>query len=276
MTATACIQPIDMVKVRIQLLSEGKAVVPGPITVVKEMLANGQGVKQFYKGLDSALLRQATYGTARLGLYRTFANKVTESNIAKGKAESLSFFQKAGCGLIAGALACVIGNPCDLALVRFQADGILPAEQRRNYKHVGDALSRIVKEEGFFALWKGIKPTIARAMAMNMGQLAPYDQAKEMLKHQLGETKMVNILASCIAGFTAAFCSLPFDNVKTKLQKQTGNEYSGFFDCMKKTLQRERLVGFWAGFSTYYIRVAPHSVICLLCIDVLNHFAAHL
>ncbi|KAG8090736.1 hypothetical protein GUJ93_ZPchr0011g27891 [Zizania palustris] len=62
MLATCVIQPIDMVKVRIQL-GEGSAA-----TVTKKMLAN-EGVGSLYKGLSAGLLRQATYTTARLGSF---------------------------------------------------------------------------------------------------------------------------------------------------------------------------------------------------------------
>jgi solute carrier family 25 oxoglutarate transporter 11 len=40
-----------------------------PFTIAKEMLTNGRGIKQFYKGLDSALIRQITYTTSRMGIY---------------------------------------------------------------------------------------------------------------------------------------------------------------------------------------------------------------
>ena len=46
---------------------------------------------------------------------------------------------------IIGAL---VGNPADLTLVRMQADGRLPHNQRRNYRHAGDAVYRIAREEG--------------------------------------------------------------------------------------------------------------------------------
>lgn len=58
-TATSIIQPVDMIKVRIQIKSEelsklkheGKATTGNvsPFTVIKEILAYG-GVKAFYKG----------------------------------------------------------------------------------------------------------------------------------------------------------------------------------------------------------------------------------
>ena len=44
------------------------------------------------------------------------------------------FGQVTLCGLGAGAMGAAVGNPADLAMVRMQADGRLPAELRRNYK----------------------------------------------------------------------------------------------------------------------------------------------
>ena len=61
------------------------------------------------------------------------------------------------------------------------ADGRLPPAERRNYKHVGDALVRIAREEGILTLWRGAVPTMARAMVVNAAQLASYSQAKQSL-----------------------------------------------------------------------------------------------
>lgn len=63
-----------------------------------------------------------------------------------------------------------------------QADSTLPPEQKRNYKGVGDAFVRMVREEGVAGLFRGASPTIVRAMALNMGMLASNDQAKEMIE----------------------------------------------------------------------------------------------
>ena len=95
--------------------------------------------------------------------------------------KELSFGQKALCSAVAGFFGSIIGNPADLALIRMQNDTALPLEQRRNYKHVLDAFARIVKEEGFLALWRGCTPTVVRAVVLNLGMLGPYDEIKERL-----------------------------------------------------------------------------------------------
>ena len=89
-----------------------------------------------YKGLDAGLVRQLTYGTARLGIFRY----MTE-NYGPKDGSPMSFLGRLGCSIVAGGLGSFIGTPPDAALVRMQADTMLPLEQRRNYRHVGDALN---------------------------------------------------------------------------------------------------------------------------------------
>jgi hypothetical protein len=47
---------------------------------------------------------------------------------------------------------------------------MLPIEDRRNYKNLGNALVRIVKEEGALTLWRGVASNIARAIGMTVGK----------------------------------------------------------------------------------------------------------
>jgi hypothetical protein len=87
----------------------------------------------------------------------------------------------AGSAMAAGAIASVIGTPFDVALVRMQADGMRPAAERRGSKNVFDALGRIAREEGVARLWQGFEPTVFRAVAMNVGMMASFDQAKQAI-----------------------------------------------------------------------------------------------
>lgn len=182
--ATSIIQPIDMVKTSIQIQNEkGKVVVSD----IVRGIYREEGMRGFYRGLDSAILRQLMYGTARLGLYRQMYNTRVKENGDKG----VSFGQKAYCSLLAGFVASLIGNPADLSLVRMQNDISLPKDQRRNYRHVADAFQTIVREEGTLALWKGSSPTIARAMSMNFGMMVSFDTARERLNVYKGSKDTV-------------------------------------------------------------------------------------
>ncbi|KAF2258132.1 mitochondrial dicarboxylate transporter [Lojkania enalia] len=274
MTATTVIQPVDMIKVRLQLAGEGVKTgpKPTPVSVFRDIVASGK-VLDLYTGLSAGLLRQAVYTTARLGFFDTFMKTLTST--AESKGTKVGFKERAGAGLAAGGLAAMVGNPADLALIRMQSDGLKPAAQRENYKSVIDALLRISKNEGVLRLWAGCYPTVVRAMALNFGQLAFFSEAKNQLKGTSMSGRSQTLTASAIAGFFASFFSLPFDFVKTRLQKQTrapdgSMPYRGMFDCFKKVAREEGLLRFYRGFGTYYVRIAPHAMVTLIVADYLG------
>jgi len=84
MCATSVIQPIDTIKVRIQIRSEelGAGAKISPVDIAKE-IHKSQGIRGFYKGLDSALFRQATYATARLGIFKSISDHLKAKNKSK-------------------------------------------------------------------------------------------------------------------------------------------------------------------------------------------------
>ncbi|KAK4164536.1 hypothetical protein QBC43DRAFT_48009 [Cladorrhinum sp. PSN259] len=275
MVATTVVQPVDMVKVRIQLAGEGK--IGGPrataLSVTRDIIANGKAL-DLYTGLSAGLLRQAVYTTARLGLFDTIMGNLSVR--AKAKGNTVGFKERAVAGLSAGGVAAMIGNPADLALIRMQSDGLKPLAERKNYKSVIDALSSIAKSEGVGALWAGASPTVVRAMALNFGQLAFFSESKSQLKQRTNMSNQAQTLsASAIAGFFASFFSLPFDFVKTRLQKQSKGPngelpYKGMADCFVKVAKQEGLLRFYRGFGTYYVRIAPHAMVTLIVAEYLG------
>lgn len=263
MVATTVIQPIDMIKVRLQLAGEGVKTgpKPTPISVTKEILAQGK-IMDLYTGLSAGLLRQAVYTTARLGFFDTFMKTLTVRATEKGK--TIGFAERAAAGLSAGGIAAIFGNPADLALIRMQSDGLKPLAERKNYSSVFGALRDIAKNEGILRLWAGSSPTVVRAMALNFGQLAFFSEAKQQLKDTSLGPQTKTLAASAIAGFFASFFSLPFDFVKTRLQKQSKGPdgklpYKGMVDCFAKVAREEGWGRFYRGFGTYYVRIAPHA-----------------
>jgi len=267
MSATCCIQPMDMIKVRIQLgAAEGGST--SPVQIFRTMFAQ-EGFMSLYVGLGAGLTRQVVYTGARLGLFDIF----TEKSKDPAYASVPGFAKKSICALSAGGIAAVAGTPADLALIRMQSDSMLPMEQRRNYTGVFNALGSIASTDGAAGLFKGWLPTATRAMALNFGMLAFNAQAKEMLE-TAGAPATVQVFgASAIAGFFASAFSLPFDFVKTQIQKMkpdpvTGEmPFKGPVDCALKQVQKGGITRLWSGFPTYYFRIAPHAMITLMAQD---------
>ena len=258
-------------------MNPGKPI-PG-FSQILTKIAKNDGIWACYKGVDASIGRQLVYGTARIGLHRTFSDMLVKRNDGK----PINFLGKTLSGMASGSVAVCIGTPFDIALVRLQSDSLAPPDQRRNYKNVFDALIRTTKEEGFGTLYKGLAPNILRGMSMNVGMLACYDQAKETVAMLLndpmtnGPSLPTRLGASATAGFTAALFSLPFDLIKSRLMAQkpdplTGEyPYKGVLDCASKILRTDGPRGFFAGFSAYYGRCAPHAMIILLSIESITN-----
>merc|ERR1719502_2104972 len=144
------------------------------------------------------------------------------------------------------------------------------------YTSVVGTIGKIVKADGPGGLMAGAGPTATRAMALNFGMLAFNASAKDKLG-QAGVTGAPQVFgASAIAGFFASFFSLPFDFVKTMMQKQkpdpvTGEmPYKSSIDCAMKVMAEGGPLRFYAGFPTFYVRIAPHAMITLIAQDFIK------
>ncbi|TPX17890.1 uncharacterized protein E0L32_002991 [Thyridium curvatum] len=264
MSAAVCVQPLDTLKVRMQLTVQSTART-SQLALARNIVAR-DGFWSLYQGLSAALLRQIVYGSLRLGFFNTFEQQLTRR--AREQHTTVGFGSRALAGITAGALAAVIGTPTEVALIQMQADRMRPVAQRMNYTSAVDTIRRLVKQEGIASLWKGTSPTIIRAMSTNFGQLAFFSESKHQIqKYSAMSVENRTILAATIAGFASSLISQPFDFVKTRLQNQalsnsaTGlTRYSGILDCFMKIFRAEGGTRFYRDFWPYFLRVAPQSL----------------
>ena len=86
-----------------------------------------------------------------------------------------------------------------------QNDMALHPEHRRNYKHAFDGFIRLIREEGFPALTRGLVANTSRGVLMTAGQLASYDEFKNLLlkTRVMGDNLATHFTASFMAGFVA-------------------------------------------------------------------------
>lgn len=269
MGATLFVQPLDLVKTRMQVMKSQSGPSPSSVSILLGVARN-EGITKLYNGLSAGLLRQATYTTTRLGIYTWLFENFSKDGNPPG------FFVKAGLGMAAGASGAFVGTPAEVALIRMTSDGSLPADKRRNYKSVFDALIRIYREEGLTTLWRGATPTMGRAMVVNAAQLATYSQAKQFIlatgyiKDGIG----CHFVASMISGLVTTIASMPVDIAKTRLQSMKyvdgKPEYKGAVDVLSKVVKNEGFFSLWKGFTPYYFRLGPHTVITFIFLEQMN------
>jgi len=273
MGATLFVQPLDLVKNRMQISGvdplTGKKEFTSSFHALRTIVAK-EGVISVYNGLSAGLARQATYTTTRLGIYTWLFEKFSSDN------RNPSFALKAALGMTAGAIGSFVGNPTEVALIRMTSDGRLPPADRRNYSSVFNAVYRVYKEEGLTALWRGSAPTVARAMVVNAAQLATYSQAKQAIltTGYLKDGILCHFCASMISGLATTIASMPVDIVKTRIQNmRTVNgvpEYKGVGDVVSQVVRKEGFFSLWKGFTPYYMRLGPHTVLTFIILEQMN------
>ncbi|CAI9741244.1 Hypothetical predicted protein [Octopus vulgaris] len=271
MGATCFVQPLDLVKNRMQLSGEGGKAREHKTSfhAIRSILKN-EGLTGMYTGLSAGLLRQASYTTTRLGIYTMLFDKFSSGDKPPG------FFTKAGIGMTAGAIGAFVGTPAEISLIRMTADGRLPVDQQRGYTNVFNALFRITKEEGLLTLWRGCIPTVTRAMVVNAAQLASYSQAKQFLLSTayFSDNIMCHFGASMISGLVTTAASMPVDIAKTRIQNMKiidgVPEYKGALDVFLKVIRSEGLLSLWKGFTPYYARLGPHTVLTFIFLEQMN------
>eukprot|EP01135_Chromosphaera_perkinsii_P001556 Nk52_evm26s207 gene=Nk52_evmTU26s207 len=273
MAATCVVQPLDLLKNRMQLMSTARAGSGAPSSMAVALgIVKSEGITAFYTGLSAGLFRQATYTTTRLGVYNILLDRFTED----GKPPN--FAAKALIGMTAGAVGAFVGTPAEVSLIRMTSDGRLPVEQRRGYKNVFNALARISREEGVTTLWSGCLPTMGRAMVVNAAQLATYTQAKQLFLSTgyFNEGTPLHFAASMVSGFAATLASMPTDIAKTRIQNmRTVNgvpEYKGVLDVWMNIARKEGVLSLWKGFFPYYFRLGPHTVLTFIFLEKMNEF----
>nr|XP_014337029.1 PREDICTED: mitochondrial 2-oxoglutarate/malate carrier protein isoform X4 [Bos mutus] len=152
----------------------------------------------------------------------------------------------------------------------------LPVDQRRGYKNVFNALFRIVQEEGVPTLWRGCIPTMARAVVVNAAQLASYSQSKQFLLDSgyFSDNILCHFCASMISGLVTTAASMPVDIVKTRIQNMRmidgKPEYKNGLDVLVKVVRYEGFFSLWKGFTPYYARLGPHTVLTFIFLEQMN------
>jgi solute carrier family 25 oxoglutarate transporter 11 len=260
----ACAHPLDLIKVRMQLQTETPKL---NMVQMGGRIFSTEGFFGLLKGVDASIARQLVYSGTRFGMYDFLKGVAGEETAPLGMAT------KVLCAGSAGAIGAFAGNPGDLAMVRMQADGKLPEAERRGYKNIFDAVGKIARTEGVLSMWRtGVVPNMNRAVIITVGQLAFYDQCKELLLNQGGMKEGVptHFSASFMAAFIASAMSNPVDVAKTRLMNQKGEGppiYTGTVQTMATIAKNEGPLALYKGFAATFARQCPYVVITWISVE---------
>lgn len=118
-----------------------------------------------------------------------------------------------GAGGAAGLTEILLMHPLDVVKTRLQV------QKENKYTSISGCFRSIIKNEGFFAIYKGIIPPIFAETPKRATKFFMFEQYKNIFRFGSKENTASSLaLAGMFAGLTEAIVVNPFEVVKVKLQ----------------------------------------------------------
>jgi solute carrier family 25 (mitochondrial oxoglutarate transporter), member 11 len=184
-----------------------------------------------------------------------------------------------GVGAITGGIAAYLSCPMEVCVVRMSNDKSLPLDQRRNYKSLYDTFTRILREEGVGAFWRGSNPFVTRAMMVGVFQVATLDQFKDFYATTFEQKRnsIPNVFcAAMTSGLIYALATMPLEAAKNRMASQkkdavTGKlPYTGTIQTLTKVAADKGFLTLYNGFFPYYLRCGGHTVSMFIIVQMLR------
>jgi len=222
-----------------------------------------------------------TLNGCRLGFYdpiRTSINSlVLKRDLSHMQDATVKQYQSLPINIFSGAtsgiLGAAAGSPFFLVKTRLQSfSPFLPVGTQHQYKTAWDGLSQIYRAEGITGLYRGVGPAMVRTGFGSSVQLPTYFLAKRRLQSWFGmdDGPALHLLSSTASGFVVCVVMHPPDTVMSRMYNQTGNLYSGAFDCLYRTVKTEGLLAVYKGFFAHLARILPHTILTLSLAEQTN------
>ncbi|XP_015437781.1 PREDICTED: solute carrier family 25 member 35-like isoform X1 [Dufourea novaeangliae] len=299
--------PIDVIKVRLQLQGELEArnsykKIYKNTVHAGYLIAKHEGILALQAGIVPALLFQVVLNGIRLGVYNT-AKKYELITNKKGGTDVLSTAIVTG---IAGCIGASLGSPFYMVKTQLQAQSVHTIAVGYQHNHGGtwSTFRSLWKEGGIAALYRGWHAGIPRIFVGSATQLTTFGVATDWLRSLeifTDQSISLTFVASLIGGSCVALTMQPFDVLATRLYNQRkchwfinngftiqfhsactenigtdasgkGALYNGLLDASVKIFRTEGLTGLYKGIFPTWMRIAPHTVLCLVFYEKIDLF----
>lgn len=234
--------PAEFVKTRAQFSGSGKG--PGISSIITDTIRT-KGIRGMYSGAGALITGNALKAGVRFMTYDSLKEVFRDENGKLTPGRTLL------AGLAAGVVeAAVAVTPSETIKTKLIQDAALPNPL---YTNLVTGTIGICKSEGFGGIYRGLAPTIMKQGANSAVRFSSYAfLQQQMLQYtQPASGKLSSAMtftAGAGAGLITVYATMPFDNVKTRMQA-TGAEarYRHSLDCLVKIVKEEGVARLWGG-----------------------------
>lgn len=164
-------------------------------------------------------------------------------------------------GGISAAIAKTLVAPIERVKILLQVQDVVKGVDSgkvKKYTGIGDCFTRVFKEEGITAFWRGNFANVIRYFPTQALNFAFKDTYKRWLnpynpKTQPGMFALGNLLSGGAAGATSLLFVYPLDFARTRLAADIGKgketrQFTGLGDCLVKIVKSDGVKGLYQGF----------------------------
>ncbi|GJQ10941.1 hypothetical protein GpartN1_g2735.t1 [Galdieria partita] len=288
LVSTLCLQPLDVVKTRMQQGSQyivspsitlQRMLSPrNPLSVAASIVAN-TGVFSLWRGTSPTIIRNCL----GVGIYFVSLNAITNLMQPSDPEKHMPAWKTLLAGGLSRSLSAILLCPLSVLKTRFEAQVI---DQSHG---IIRALAEIYKKERLGGLFSGLVPTIVRDAPYSASYFLIYLRVREGLSSLVSGTYFsklvvtrtntssspsehhmitmsVSFIAGLIGGFAATFLTQPQDVVKTRMQLRAYSvnrkqQNASIMEVIHSVYREDGLGGFFRGASPRFLKRCLGSAI---------------
>ena len=186
-------------------------------------------------------------------------------------------------GGISGAVAKTCTAPIERVKLLIQTQDANPkiiSGEVPRYTGIVDCFSRVAKEQGVKAFWRGNLTNIIRYFPTQAFNFAFKDSIKALFPKvdkntQFAQFFMINMASGGLAGAGSLMIVYPLDYARTRLASDVGSgkqQFNGLVDCLVKTVKASGIGGLYNGIGVSVVGIIPYRGVYFGLFDTLSGY----
>jgi|LakMenEpi03Aug12_release.lakeMendotaPanAssembly.Ray.scaffolds.fasta_scaffold507990_1 hypothetical protein len=220
-----------------------------------------EGFKAYWRGNGANIAKIFPSTLSRFWFHHRIRNLILKGS-DKDAPESMT--RNFVIGALSGSLALTFAYPLDLARTRLAVDVVKKGEDRV-YWSTWDCLSKTTRDEGLRGLFRGYLVSLAGIVPYVGLSFAIHDELLHYIPEQDGSNLAMQLVSffgvGSIAGVVAQTGVYPIDTLRRRMMingcRYAPESFSSTYDCLRKTLTDEGLVGLYRGCLINIVKNAP-------------------
>lgn len=252
MLATIVGQPLDTIKVQLQVLSHtpgSQQAYTGTVDCLQRMIKQG-GMRSLFRGMLSPLLLSAP--ASALSFYSLSLGKRLQ--LADPEQEP-TMVQYMNAGAFCGVVCSFIFAPMERIKCTLQ---ISKMDSQGNPRGPAQVLKEIYRSEGIRGVFRGLPVTMVRDSLGNAAWYFTYEALLKAMRPRdctRDDVSLASIVFSGgIAGTVFWVLAFPVDNIKTRYQIAPAGKYRAALGVLREVLRTDGVKALYRGYGAAVLR----------------------